>query len=61
MKTEKRYHCCASCEHFRIEKQEQGVSYRCSRLGYETKPDWQFHCWTPREQVKRLMQREQQN
>lgn len=58
MKQENRYHCCATCEHFRVEKREQGVIYRCSRLGYDTRPDWQFQCWTPREQIKRLMKKE---
>lgn len=54
----KTYHCCATCIHFRVEKREKGVIYRCSRLRYETKPSYQFHCWEPKEQVRRLMEKE---
>jgi len=49
------YHCCASCIHFRVEKTAGNVTYRCSRLTYETQPHYQFHCWSPRGSVRRLM------
>ncbi|WP_419878918.1 hypothetical protein [Brevibacillus centrosporus] len=49
------YHCCATCQHFRVEKTTGKVSYRCSRLTYETRPEYQFQCWSPKENVKRLM------
>jgi hypothetical protein len=58
MTGENRFHCCATCEHFLTEKREQGIVYRCSRLAYETRPEWQFHCWSPKERVKRLMAKE---
>ncbi|MED4585635.1 hypothetical protein [Brevibacillus choshinensis] len=50
------FHCCATCIHFRVEKTTGNVTYRCSRLAYETRPDYQFQCWTPKETVKRLME-----
>ncbi|USG63921.1 hypothetical protein NDK47_17370 [Brevibacillus ruminantium] len=53
---EARFHCCATCIHFRVEKGANGVAYRCSRLGYMTKPSYQFRCWVPKEQVQRLME-----
>ncbi|QDS34965.1 hypothetical protein [Brevibacillus brevis] len=56
MDTENAFHCCATCIHFRVEKGTEGVSYRCSRLTYETRPDYRFQCWTPTEKVKRLME-----
>ncbi|QRG69515.1 hypothetical protein [Brevibacillus choshinensis] len=49
------FHCCASCVHFRIERNAGKVTYRCSRLTYETRPNYQFDCWTPKESVLRLM------
>ncbi|WP_139490407.1 hypothetical protein [Brevibacillus dissolubilis] len=50
-----RFHCCATCEHYRVQKNETGTGYHCSRLGYETKPTYQFNCWSPKPQVQRLM------
>ncbi|MFD2369764.1 hypothetical protein ACFSO0_07280 [Brevibacillus sp. GCM10020057] len=50
------YHCCASCIHFRVEKAAGKVTYRCSRLTYETQPHYRFQCWSPRESVRRLME-----
>lgn len=50
-----RYHCCATCRHFAIDKtDERNIPY-CARLGYETKPDYQFNCWDPKERVKQAM------
>ncbi|WNC16816.1 hypothetical protein [Brevibacillus brevis] len=61
MEEEQSFHCCASCVHFRVEKETGKVLYRCSRLGYETRPDYRFECWTPTERVKRLMASRQRN
>ncbi|MDT2047429.1 hypothetical protein CHN50_00060 [Priestia aryabhattai] len=52
------FHCCATCQHFKSIKLESGMSYFCSRLGYETKPAYQFNCWKPTEIVKKLMEHE---
>ncbi|KZE41926.1 hypothetical protein AV540_02610 [Brevibacillus parabrevis] len=60
MGEENPFHCCATCTHFRVEKAPGGVTYRCSRLTYETRPDYRFQCWTPTERVKRLMETRQQ-
>lgn len=51
------YHCCATCTHFSAVKNKAGgMHYRCLRLGYETKPTYQFSCWDPKDQVKKLME-----
>ncbi|UFJ43306.1 hypothetical protein LOK74_12505 [Brevibacillus humidisoli] len=52
-----RFHCCATCQHFRVVKEAGQTSYRCARLTYETRPEYQFRCWSPTEKVKRLMQK----
>ncbi|MFK3961314.1 hypothetical protein [Guptibacillus hwajinpoensis] len=52
-----RFHCCATCIHFKVVKAEK-TSYRCARLGFETKPTYQFNCWEPKEVVKRKMEKE---
>jgi hypothetical protein len=49
------FHCCATCIHFDIKKTETGMRYLCARLGYETKPNYQFHCWNPKKNVIDLM------
>jgi hypothetical protein len=54
----KNFHCCATCEHFQIKK-EEGVSYFCKRLGYATKPEYRFKCWSPKDNVRRLMQKQE--
>lgn len=54
----KNFHCCATCQHFRVVKKEGGTTYQCSRLGYETKPVYQFNCWNPKENVRKLMEKE---
>ncbi|MDZ5473187.1 hypothetical protein SM124_15825 [Bacillus sp. 31A1R] len=51
------FHACATCTHFRPEKVENGMRYFCNRLGYDTKPDYQFNCWTPKEHVIKLMEK----
>lgn len=51
----KTFQFCASCINFRAERDQDGMKYYCSRLGYETNPKYQFNCWTPKEQVRKLM------
>lgn len=51
------FHACATCTHFTVIKNETNVNYRCSRLGYDTSPKYQFHCWTPKEHVIQLMKK----
>lgn len=51
-----RFHCCATCKHFRVEKNSK-TTYSCSRLGYETNPKYKFNCWDPKENVKELMKK----
>jgi hypothetical protein len=48
-----KYHCCATCRHFSAEKTEEGMQYKCIRLGYNTRPEYQFNCWEPRDDIKR--------
>ncbi|KMJ60492.1 hypothetical protein AB685_02175 [Bacillus sp. LL01] len=54
-----RFHACATCKHYQVIKLERGTVYRCSRLGYETKPHFKFNCWQPKENVLQLMKKEQ--
>ncbi|WP_209122250.1 hypothetical protein [Alkalihalobacillus sp. BA299] len=51
------YHYCATCKHFRVFKTDGKTNYFCSRLGYETKPNYQFNCWDPKETVVKIMQK----
>jgi hypothetical protein len=51
----KDFHCCATCENFRVVKENKKISYSCSRLGFDTKPNYKFNCWVPKEQVKKLI------
>jgi ribosomal protein L37AE/L43A len=53
----KNYHCCATCMHFKTERNETGITYKCSRLGYTTKPDYQFNCWNPRMDIQEKMKK----
>ncbi|QDX93204.1 hypothetical protein EEL32_12445 [Brevibacillus laterosporus] len=55
-----RFHCCATCQHFRVSKGENGVktTYSCSRLGFETQSSYRFDCWQPTERVRRLVEKE---
>lgn len=57
----KNFHCCATCIHFNAEKADKGMNYFCRRLGYETKPNYQFNCWNPREEIKRLINKAKAN
>lgn len=56
----KNFHCCATCVNFKAEKAEKGTRYFCSRLGYETRTAYQFNCWQPRAEIKRLMNKQVQ-
>ncbi|MBM7647932.1 hypothetical protein JOC78_000872 [Bacillus ectoiniformans] len=51
------FHCCATCRHFEPSKTANGMSYFCSRLGYETQPSYKFNCWSPKDQVVQLMKK----
>jgi len=51
------YHCCATCKSFTVEKTAASTIYKCSRLGFETKTNYQFNCWVPTEKVKALMKK----
>lgn len=48
----KDYHCCATCQHFQIKKQQNYLKYYCSRLGFETKTHYKFDCWSPRADIE---------
>ncbi|KAB7709239.1 hypothetical protein F9802_02190 [Bacillus aerolatus] len=52
-----RFHACATCRHFQPVKQEKGMRYFCSRLQYETKPNYKFNCWDPKDEVIKLMKK----
>ncbi|MCL6455154.1 MAG: hypothetical protein K6T78_16255 [Alicyclobacillus sp.] len=55
-----RYHCCASCIHFRAERTGAGdpkIRTYCQRLGYDTRPDYQFRCWQPKPRVAERLRR----
>nr|WP_147805302.1 hypothetical protein [Alkalicoccus halolimnae]TXF81318.1 hypothetical protein FTX54_16005 [Alkalicoccus halolimnae] len=53
------YHCCATCIHFSAEKTSSGMKYHCVRLGFQTRPEYQFNCWEPREDIKKKMLQKQ--
>lgn len=55
-----RYHVCATCVNYKIEKKDAIMNYYCGRLGFETNPKYQFQCWTPKEQVRKLMDKRDQ-
>lgn len=56
--TKSRFHACATCIHFEALKTDFGMKYRCDRLGYETNPKYQFDCWSPKDHVKKLIEKE---
>lgn len=49
------FHACATCIHFQAEKTKNGMRYFCKRLSYETRPNYQFNCWTPKQNVQELI------
>ncbi len=53
-----RFQVCAACQHYQVIKLNTHNVYRCSRLGFETKPHYKFNCWKPKEKVLQLMKRQ---
>nr|WP_249310198.1 hypothetical protein [Bacillus sp. FJAT-49736] len=53
-----RFHACATCIHFQAERKNKIMNYKCSRLGYDTKPNYQFNCWSPKAHVIKLIEKE---
>ncbi|MFS0863319.1 hypothetical protein AB3M96_11450 [Fredinandcohnia sp. 179-A 10B2 NHS] len=53
-----RFHACATCVNFKAEKIDSKMNYSCIRLGYETKPEYQFNCWDPKEHIRKLMKKQ---
>ncbi len=54
----KDYHYCATCMHFNIEKKTAGMVYTCNRLGFQTKTTYKFDCWNPKENIKKIIEKE---
>nr|WP_081412073.1 hypothetical protein [Alicyclobacillus herbarius] len=57
----KDYHCCATCIHFRAERANHRVRTYCSRLGYDTRPEYKFKCWNPKETIVKKIQTENED
>ncbi|PLR82717.1 hypothetical protein [Bacillus canaveralius] len=57
---ESSFHACATCIHFQAERTDKRMKYFCRRLGYETRPDYRFNCWSPKEHVKKLIEKREQ-
>lgn len=55
---EKQFHACATCNNFLALKTEAGMTYKCIRLGFDTKPSYQFNCWDPKDHIKKLMKKQ---
>lgn len=55
-----KFHFCATCVHFLAWKENGEMLYKCRRLGYETKPNYTFNCWEPKEHVKALMEKREE-
>jgi hypothetical protein len=53
-----RYHACATCKNFSAERIDGKMHYHCTRLGYQTKPEYQFNCWDPEEHIRKLIEKE---
>jgi len=53
-----RFHACATCQHYQVIKLPDRNVYRCSRLGFETKPHFAFNCWQPKDKVLQLMKKQ---
>lgn len=52
------FHCCATCINFNVDKNKEGIRYFCKRLGFETKSNYVFDCWEPKENVKKLIEKQ---
>lgn len=44
---------CASCRNFRVIHAGGKRKYECSRLGFETFPQYAFDCWDGTEKVRK--------
>lgn len=55
-----RFHCCATCQHYAVEKTDGKRVTKCARLGFDTHPAHQFNCWNPKDNVRKLMAQEDQ-
>ncbi|NHM32706.1 hypothetical protein [Neobacillus terrae] len=53
----KDFHCCATCKNFLAKRENNRMTYSCVRLGFETKPDYKFNCWDPKEKIVELMKK----
>ncbi|MFS0823029.1 hypothetical protein [Bacillus sp. 1P02SD] len=51
-----KYHACATCMNFAAERKNGIMTYRCVRLGYDTKPEYRFNCWEPKPHILKLME-----
>ncbi|MBX5476379.1 MAG: hypothetical protein IRZ18_04555 [Clostridia bacterium] len=49
--------CCASCVHVGVRRVGGQVRVYCRRLGYDTRPEWRFDCWTPKPHVRDRLDR----
>ncbi|TYS18873.1 hypothetical protein FZC78_05080 [Rossellomorea vietnamensis] len=54
-----RFHACATCEHFSAKRVSGKMLYLCTRLGFETQPQYEFNCWSPKEHIRNLMKKEE--
>lgn len=54
---DKKFHACATCKNFIAQRKSGEMTYKCSRLGFDTKPSYQFNCWDPKDHVKKLMKK----
>ncbi|MDQ0228824.1 hypothetical protein J2S19_000074 [Metabacillus malikii] len=52
-----KYQVCATCIHFKVNKNKHKTNYICSRLNYETKSTYSFSCWNPKQKVLKLMEK----
>lgn len=50
------YHHCASCRHFGFRSEGGKKLPICTRLGFDTKPYYQFNCWDPKPRVREAME-----
>lgn len=60
MDKQNRFHACSTCEHFSAKKSRGKMIYRCKRLDYETRPQYAFNCWNPKDHVRKLIIKEMQ-
>lgn len=58
MAKKNQYHACATCVNFVSTRKDKKMVYFCSRLGYETKTDYVFDCWEPKENILKLIKKQ---